>query len=69
VSEPRNKTMTVLIKRKTGGFATFRKLQILANENVLLGEISQDESIELKIMRSMNLYSVRWTGLIQIKLI
>ena len=49
VPEPRNKTMTVLIKRKTGGFATFRKLQILANENVLLGEISQDESIELKI--------------------
>ena len=49
VPEPRNKTMTVLIKRKTGGFATFRKLQILANENVLLGEISQNQSIELKI--------------------
>ena len=49
VSEPRNKTMTVLIKRKTGGFATFRKLQILANENVLLDEISQNQSIELKI--------------------
>ena len=49
VSEPRNKTMTVLIKRKIGGFAIFRKLQILANENVLLGEISQNQSIELKI--------------------
>lgn len=49
VSEPRNRSMTVLIKRKTGSFAIFRKLQILANENVLLDEISQDESIELKI--------------------
>ena len=49
VPEPRNKFMTVLIKRKTPGFAIFRKLQILANENVLLDEISQDESIELKI--------------------
>ena len=49
VPEPRNKTMTVLIKRKTPGFAIFRKLQILANENVLLDEISQNQSIELKI--------------------
>ena len=49
VPEPTNKSMTVLIKRKTGSFAMFRKLQILANENVLLKEISVDESIELKI--------------------
>jgi|TARA_B110000483_G_scaffold110894_1_gene134966 hypothetical protein len=49
VSEPRNESKTVLVKRKTGSFAAFRKLQILVNENVLLKEISQGESIELEI--------------------